>query len=406
MEQFMTTEPIGERIMTRRKLRGLSIRRAAELADMSPSTWSRIENGLRGADNLQILASMSMVLRCSVMDLIGDGYVSLTSDGVGLVDDVHDILAALIETALEDEATADPASLDYLDAEADLLEELYRRGDFTGTAARLAPYLRRLHATAVTATDTATVTRTRELTVQAAHRTMNVMRSTGQRADTYLAGERARDAAAELDDLSLKGIAAFTRAHAALSCGSMERGHKFAAAGLRLLDGGLADRRTMAVAGQLHLTSAMTLYGLKRESEAETHLAEAEDLATRTGDCGQELGWFGPTNLAFWMVAMEVDRDPRRALVIANTTNPRAIDAPTRQASFYLDAARACSRIGSRDSDRAAIRMIASAENVAPQRIRFNPLAREVLRIVVRRTKENAIDSQLRGLCERIGVKA
>ncbi|WP_153023825.1 hypothetical protein [Glycomyces albidus] len=55
---------------------------------------------------------MSMVLRCSVMDLIGDGYVSLTSDGVGLVDDVHDILAALIETALEDEATADPAGLD------------------------------------------------------------------------------------------------------------------------------------------------------------------------------------------------------------------------------------------------------------------------------------------------------
>jgi hypothetical protein len=103
---------------------------------------------------------------------------------------------------------------------------------------------------------------------------------------------------------------------------------------------------------------------------------------------------------------MEVDRDPRRAITIANTTNPRAIDAPTRQASFYLDAARACARIGSRDSDRAAIRMIASAENVAPQRIRFNPLAREVLRIVVHRTKENAIDPQLRGLCERIGVKA
>jgi hypothetical protein len=240
--------------------------------------------------------------------------------------------------------------------------------------------------------------------VQAAHRAMNVLRSMGQRADTYLAGERARDAAADLDDLSLKGIAAFTRAHAALSCGSMERGHKLAMAGLSMLDGHLGSTRTMAVAGQLHLTSAMTLYGLKRDREADVHLAEAEQLAAHTGDCGQELGWFGPTNIAFWLVAMEIDRDPRRAIAIAKSTNSSAIDAPTRQASFYLDAARACARVGTREADGAAVRMLATAERLAGQRVKFNPLAREVLRVVVMRTKRTAIDSHLRGLCERIGV--
>lgn len=400
----MASETIGERIAIRRQFRHLSVRRAADLADISPSTWSRIESGARGADNVQILSKIAWALRCSVSDLVGDNLDLAGPDAVGLIGDVHDIRAALIETDLADEATSDPAALDALSAEVELLEDLYRRGDFTGTAARLAPFLRQLHATAVTATAIREVVRSRELTVQAAHRAMNTLRSTGQRADTYLAGERARDAADQIEDPSLKGIAAFTRAHAALSCGSLERSHKLAASGLTLLEGTLDSTRTMAVAGQLHLTSAMTLYGLKRDSEAETHLTEAEALAACTGDCGQDLGWFGPTNIAFWLVAMEIDRDPRRAVQIAQDTNPSLIDAPTRQASFYLDAARACARIGTREADAAAIRMLTAAERLAPQRVRFNALAREALRVIVMRAKRSAINSQLRGLCERIGV--
>jgi transcriptional regulator with XRE-family HTH domain len=402
----MANETIGDRIRIRRKLRGLSVRQAAGMAEINPSTWSRIENGTRGADNLQILSNMASALRCTVAELVGDGIVPIAADTIGLVDDVHDILAALVETDLDDEPTADPAHVDALAAEVDLLEHIYRKGEFVNTAARLSPFLRQLHATAVTATSAEDTRRALELTVQASHRTMNVLRNVGQRADAYLAGERARDAAAELDNPELKGIAAFTRAHAALGCGSMERGLKFAGGGLRMLEGALSSHRTMAVAGQLHLTCAMTLYGLKRGNEAEVHLREAEDLAQRTGDCGQDLGWFGPTNLAIWTLAMEVDRDPRKAVAIAKATNPHAIDAPTRQASFYLDAARACARIGTRESDAAAVRMLASAERLVPQRVRFNPLAREALRVVVMRARRNAINSELRGLCERIGVAA
>ncbi|WP_199040919.1 helix-turn-helix domain-containing protein [Glycomyces salinus] len=407
MERIMAPETIGDRIKTRRKLRGLSVRQAADFADIAASTWSRIERGERGADNLTILSGMAQALRCSVADLIGDGHLPVGGESVGLVDDVHDILAALVETDLGDEATSDPAPLDYLTREAALLEDLYRRGDFIATAARLAPFLRQLHATAVTAEAASDARRSLELTVLAAHRMMNVLRNVGQRADAYLAGERARDAANELEDAELTGIAAFTRAHAALGCGSIERGHKVAEAGLRALAGTERTRRAEAVAGQLHLTSAMCLYGLKRDAEAEPHLTEAEGLAGRTGDCGQDLGWFGPTNIGIWKLAIEVDSgDPKQAVRIARSTNAMRLPAPTRQASFYLDAGRAFARVGTREADATAVRMIATAERIAPQRVQFHPLAREALRVVVMRAGRSSIDSQLRGLCERIGVTA
>jgi hypothetical protein len=59
----------------------------------------------------------------------------------------------------------------------------------------------------------------------------------------------------------------------------------------------------------------MALHGLGRPGEGDNHLAEAEDLARRTGDCGRELGWFGPTNLRFWLPAIEADGgDPGKAV--------------------------------------------------------------------------------------------
>jgi transcriptional regulator with XRE-family HTH domain len=50
---------IGDRIRSRRELRGWSIRHAASRAGVAHSTWSRIEHGTLGTDNRFILAKVA-----------------------------------------------------------------------------------------------------------------------------------------------------------------------------------------------------------------------------------------------------------------------------------------------------------------------------------------------------------
>lgn len=405
----MSDMTIGQRIKTRRILTGKSIRQISAEAGISDPQWSRIENGRRSADNRFVLANIARVLKCSVPDLTGESTAGTphTPEGAALVGSVNSIVAALVETDLADEATVEPVTLDQLAAEAALLDDLRSRSDYAGAASRLPWFTRQLHATAVSpglmAAEHAAALR---LTVLGSDRTGGILRNVGFRAEAFLAGERARDAAQELDEPVMLALAAWSRAHAALGCGSMARAHSIAVKGLAAVEGHLDDTGGKEVRGQLHLTAAMCLYGLGQASEAETHMAEAEALAVQTGDTTTYRLWFGPTNLQLWKLAITLDAgDPGDAVQIVRGTNPAPL-TPGRQGAFYLDAARALSRIGKPESDKAALRMLETAERLVPQRVHHSPLAAEALRMIVERVKRSAVDSRLRGLAERLGVAA
>jgi hypothetical protein len=112
---------------------------------------------------------------------------------------------------------------------------------------------------------------------------------------------------------------------------------------------------------------------------------------------------FGPTNINFWRIAMEADgASPGRAVEIARTTNPRLIGKPSRQAAFYLDTARALARVRKGPE---ALRMLLTAERLAPQRMR-SPLVRETARGLLEQARRGSGLTELRGLCERLGVGA
>src|SRR5919112_6805206 len=113
--------------------------------------------------------------------------------------------------------------------------------------------------------------------------------------------------------------------------------------------------------------------------------------------------FFGPTNVNIWRIGIEVDGgDPERAVDIARTTNPATIAAGCRQVFYYADAARAYARL--RGKDREAIRFLLTAERVAPQHFHSSPLARETTRALLERSRRQAGETELRGLCERMRV--
>lgn len=403
----MSGQTIGQRIQTRRKLSGRSIRNLADEAGISHTTWSRIERGERGADNRVILGDIARALRCSTSELIGQPAEPTTRDEAHLAGHVNSLLAALVDTDLDDEATVPVIAWGALQHEAELLDDLYQNVDFAGVAGRLAPFTRQLHAATVAATGIEERRVGLRMTVLGASRTSRLLRAVGRRAEAYLAGERAQDAAERLEDPVILANAYRTRASDAMGCGSHSRAYKLTTRGLEALAGHMDEEGAAETAGHLHLRSAMALYALHRGSEGDAHLAEAEALAARTGDTDTFGLFFGPTNLAFWRLAIEIDSgDPHDAVHIAQTTNPAAIGSVDRQGAFYLDAARALARLGTREADTSAIRMLATAERIAPQRTRSYPFAKETLRVILERAKRSAVDSRLRGLAERIGVAA
>ena len=391
-------QSIAERIRVRRKVLGLSVRMAADRAGIHHSTWSRIETGQMGADNRYTLAAIATALRCSASELTGGPVAPVDKATAQAQASVASIRLALIETDLTEPPTVRLATIEQLQREVLLIRDLRARCDYSGAGRRAGDALRGLHAAAF-GQDRETALR---LLIQVCDTVSFVLRHVGYPAETWLAAERAHQAADLLEDPVMRGLASWTRANAATSCGSYQRT-------LALASRGADDLATAAFAfgytevlGQLHLTCANALTSMGRNDEAADRLRAARQLANRVGDTDTYGLMFGPTNVGFWSVSMETDGgDPARAIALARDVNPSAVPSPSRQAAFYLDTARALART---DSDRQALRMIVAAERIAPQKVHSAPLVAELVRLLLHRAQTRAVDAELRGICERIGL--
>jgi transcriptional regulator with XRE-family HTH domain len=391
---------IGDRIRARRNLLKLSVRKAAGMAGISHSEWSRIENGERSADNRYIVQAIAEALSCSTNELTGMPMTPVDDNTIAAQAAVVDIRRALVATDLTEEpSVTTPRPIEVLASETDLVGSLRARCEYAGAVPRIPPLLTDLHA-AAQGPDRAQAL---ELATMAHYQTAFVVRYIGFPGESWLAAERSRQAAEALGDPVMLGMAAFARSHAASWCGEWERSLKLANRAVLDLEQHMDHANAAEVLGQLHLTCAFALYGLGRVGEAADRIAEASTIADRTGDTTTLGLMFGPTNVRFWQVSMETDGgDPGKAVEIAQGTNPSLVESTSRQVAFYLDTARALALSGRNDT--AALRMLTRAERMAPQRIRISPIARECARTLLARARRNAVGSELRGLAERIGV--
>jgi transcriptional regulator with XRE-family HTH domain len=386
---------IGERIQARRQMRGWSIRHAASRAGISHATWSRIERGLQAADNRFLVADIAAALECSVAELVGVGMSAVPDrDLISARASVYAIREALVEADFDERPTVEAAPLAALEQETALVGDLQIRCDYAGAGRRLPDLIRRLHASANGPEHGAVL----GLMVHAGDIALNTCKYVGYPAEGWLGAEWARRAAERIDDPARTGYAAFARAHAATGCGAYNRGHTLASRAVDDLAQHASAANASAMLGMLLLTAGYTAYATKRASDGAEYFTEAERLAERTGETTTFNQFFGPTNVAVWRIATEVDGgDPDEAVRIALGTNPSALPSAMRKVMFYLDGARALGRVR-RDAD--ATRYLVTAERIAPQLVHASPLAAETARGL----RDRAGGSQLRGLCERMGM--
>ena len=394
---------IGERIRTRRQVLGWSVRFAASRAGLSHTSWSRIERGEQSADNRFTLAAVAEALRCPVFDLTGH-TTPADSTAATLDAAAHETVLAVTDANLDYEPTVAPRPAAELRREVDLIRDLQVRCDFLGLNRRLPDVLRELHALAVSAADPAERDQALGMLVEAAEAGRDAVRYTNQAASAGFIAERGWHAAQLLGDPVMLGLAGWTVTQAALACGQYRRAATFAERSFDALSPHVAARRAAETMGQLLMCSAFAHYALGDVDVAASRVDDASRLAAGTGDTDTFGLYFGPTNIGIWRVGMETEGGNHgRALEIAHGIDPSAVGSPTRQVSFFLDTGRALARLR---RDEAALRQLLTAERVAPQRVRTDPLVAETARSLLDRARRNAAGAELRGLCERLGVLA
>jgi transcriptional regulator with XRE-family HTH domain len=396
----VASEPIGERIRLLRMQRGWSVRHAADLAGISHSQWSRIERGERSADNRFILAAIAQALRVALSDLTGHIGLASDLDKADTKTSVYHLMQAVVESDLDDRPTTRPQPIEPLLRQLDLAISLRLKCDYTGAAGIIPDLLRGLHAVAFGADRQAAL----RALVLAEDTASFVVRYLGDPASAVLVADRGRQAATLLDDPVMAGMAAWSQAHAASGCGLYQRAQRIAGHAAQDLEGRLDLPDAQEMLGQLYMVSGFAYYAQGDEESANAAIAEAERIATITGQ-SDALGLnFGPIGIACWKISMEADGgDPGHAVQVARSVDSTGLTAValSRQTAFYVDTARALSNIG---KDAEALRMLLLAERIAPQRVRLSPLVAETVRALLEKAKRGRGWADLRGLCERVGV--
>ncbi|MET8153214.1 helix-turn-helix domain-containing protein [Actinoplanes sp. NPDC049668] len=392
---------IGERIQERRLLRGWSIRYAASRAGISHATWSRIERGRQAADNRFTLADIAAALDCAPAELTGVPVPAGDRDVVAAQAAVHAVRQALVDVDLSEPETRGTAPVADLARTLALLDALRQACDYAGAARLIPDLLRDLRAGTAGPDREAALRLLCDVTFIA----VSVLRNLGRPADAWLGAERCRDAAEATGDVVLRGYAAYARACAAASCGSYQRALAVAGRAVDELRGHAGRPGAAEVLGSLLLVCAMVGRGLGRQQEGRAFAAEAGELAGRTGETATMGLYFGPTNVAIWQIGIEADGgDPGRAAAIARATNPAVIPAGFRQVFYYADTARALTRL--RGNDAAAIRLLLTAERLAPQHVHTSAMARETTRALLDRANRRTGGTELRALAGRLEIAA
>jgi hypothetical protein len=221
--------------------------------------------------------------------------------------------------------------------------------------------------------------------------------------------QRGVDAALLLDDPALTGFVSMQRAGTLIRLGARHRATAVLGDALVAVESAAdptaADTGPAQAAGMLHLASAQLSSREGRSGDAETHLAQATDLANATGECNDLNYHFGPANVAAWSVSIgvELERGVNAAEQVAADV-PRlaaVLVSADRRSGLHLDIARGWAQAGG-DRDAEAIRYLDTADRLAPTRMRNDPIARDLVRVLDRRAKRRVWE--LDSLCHRFGI--
>lgn len=398
---------IGRRARMIRRRRGLSLDAAAGLAGISKSYLSLLENGRRRFERRGLLEDLAGALGCSVADLTGQPYLPPDRDiaeAMAAVPGIREALHAYGPDDLPDRTPRPLAQLTPWTAEA--IEHTAQAR--YGLAGRdLGTVLTELTAHAHTAP--ASQRAEAGTAVVLACFAAGVLASrTGHPDLAVAAALRGYELAARYGDAATQGFARWYWAMELTSVGARDRAHEVASAGIAELTPAVQltadDTRAAEVTGMLYLQQARAAARRRRAEDAHAHLDSAAEIAARTGEHNGFAQHFGPTNVAAWRLTIGIELGEGARVAEEALRAPVAIEtlgSRERSSSFHFDLARALVQ-GGKDRDGAAIRHLDIADRTAPQRIRPDPIARELVAILDRRARRRVWE--LESLRNRLGV--
>lgn len=266
----------------------------------------------------------------------------------------------------------------------------------------LGPVLTELHVQAVSGTPDARRAALAEACIVAA----GIARPLGNGELSTLAATRAAEAAALSGRPELASLAGMTRVGALVRLGARHRAHSVLTSELVSAephaDPSAGDTAPAEGYGMLHLAGAQLAAREGRTADADTHLAEARQLAKGTGERNAYRYHFGPANVAAWSLAIAVELDRGRAAAETSDASPTTVavlNSADRRAGVHLDLSRAYAQSGD-DRDAAALQHIDTADRIA--RPGCDPIARDLVLTLDRRARRRAWE--LDSLRNRVGI--
>ena len=388
---------IGRRLRQIRHARRKSLRVVAGLAGISASYLSRLESGQRALDRRSLIIALANALEVAPTELTEITLPASGEPGNDLAQDA--IRLALLAVGmghpggeLLDTQTLTGRVSDLLDAQQACQHDT--------VGANLPGLIRDLHTTVAAGRDDAALLEL--VTLLHVQGTEAWLRDVGAPLDlAWQAATLAQDAADQLGNPQIRGLAAFGTTHGLLAAGALDLATVH-------LNEAITNVRTttpagLQLAGMLAFTSSLVAAARRDEAEVSGPLELAADLAQRTGEGNAYWFGFGPTNVGVWrmVVALEAG-DHAQAAAIAEQLDARRIPSPQRRAAYWADYGRALARLRGRRDD--ATRALRHAELISPARVHRHPFVRETLAELLSRAQRDAAGRELRGMAFRAGL--
>jgi transcriptional regulator with XRE-family HTH domain len=402
----MAKGSMGERIQAYRRRRGLSQIALAGLIGRSESWLSQVERGVRSVDRLSVLLDIARVLNVEVEALAGRPW-QYAPNGSADVDSLAEVRRTFTRyDHLLGISTPSSVTLDALRAQVAAAHKNYQSAQYGRVVSELPRLL--IEAERIRCEETATEnTRDAAFAYVCAYvAAAKLVTKFGVSDLAILAADRAVNAASSMDSPVATGMAGYQVACALLRADQPQDAETLAVSLAELLTSKAnSDAPTLvSLAGALWLIAAVTAARRTERHDAWERLDEADRLARVLGEDGN-FGWtaFGPTNVAIHRVSVAAELgDAGEAVRLAGDVDPNRFPEglTSRRAQLSLDLAWAQAQ---RKRDAEATLHLLEAERIAPETLRHNVIAQELIREMLARGSRSKTRA-LSDLAVRAGV--
>ncbi|MFE0153178.1 helix-turn-helix domain-containing protein [Nonomuraea sp. NPDC059007] len=394
--------PIGERIRFYRTARNKTQAVVAGLAGMSENYLSQIERGLR-TPTIALLHQLARVLDVPVAVLIGEP--SLDGDSV-----LHPVAGQLqrVLTAYEAPPDASP-DLPALRARVESAWGLWQGSTNRFTeVSTLIPDLTRDVQGAVRALRTSTDATSRREAYQVSADLYFLLRTFTKRVGrtdlSLMVADRAVTASENADDPLRIAAAKWNLGQILLSQGEPEGAEDVAIRSIEDLRREVPERQP----DQAALEGALWLVAAIASGRRHDHWTARERIQGPATEAAREAGegnvfWtvFGSLNVGLHLVSVEMEAgEVAEALYIADQLDVNRSPSLERRMTFALEVARCYDQ---RQEDAAVILHLMNAEASGPEDLRYNTLARDLVRSLLKRARPT-FQPQVRALARRVGL--